>query len=201
METKPEVLALVEGWLREQCPETPDMKAVHIFARICELSLVTFKDSGTIKCHPGRQYLAHLVNWSVTKVSRTLSKLKTYGALKSFQPRSFDPKKQAWVPSTNVYTVPLLTPLRVKQLAVAMRLKLGARMFLFSSSERKKENKTCVQPILRKPSIVGHVARQVYARVMNMAKGAEEPKVKINTGNAALNGLLNRFATLGRPTL
>src|SRR5262245_21082989 len=119
---KPEVLALVESWLREACPETLDMKGVHLVARLCELSVWTFKDSGVVRCHPGRQYLAHLVGWSVTKVSRFTSKLRDWGILRKYQPRTFDPVQQQWLPSTSVYSLPFLTGVRIRQLAWVLKI-------------------------------------------------------------------------------
>jgi hypothetical protein len=194
---KPEVLALVEGWLRESCPETVDMKGVHIFARLCELSVCTYKDAGAIRCHPGREYLSKLVGWSVTKVSRFTSKLRDYGVLKKYQPSLFNPTKQGWDKLTNVYTVPLLTPLRIKQLAVILKLKLGARMYLFPSPRKKEEKGTCVRKPGQTPYVpVSRVAEEVYARIMDMGKSVE-PAVEIQTGNVAMNALLNRFAKLG----
>jgi hypothetical protein len=195
MEAKPEVLALVESWLRELCPETLDMKGIHVLARLCELSVFTYKDSGAVRCHPGRQYLAELVGWSVTKVSRFTSKLRDYGVLKKYQPRTFNTQKQQWDTSTNVYAIPLLTPLRIKQLAVTLKLKLGARMYLFPSKKKKEEKESCVQP----PRVKHPILQKLLTRFANLGKAPitqREPLPKI----VETNPLLKQWFARGERT-
>lgn len=193
---KPEVLALVESWLREVCPETLDMKEVHLVARLCELSVWTYKERGMTQCHPGRAYLSALVGWSVTKVSRFTSKLRDWGILRKYQPRMFNTEKQQWEPSTAVYAIAFLGLARVRQLAALLKIDLAHMKK--ESSQEKREKESCVQISGRKsPVPAGHVARQVYRRLLDMGKNGE-PEVVIHTGNVAMNAVLNRFARLGK---
>lgn len=197
----PEALSLVEKWLGEVCPQTLDQKSVHIVAKLSELAVWTYKDKGVAQCHPGRAFLASLVNWSVSKVSRLTSKLKKWGILTKVQPRLYEKATGNWQTLTTVYSLTFLTPARIKQLASVLGIALAHMKAPFFKTKEKRE-KSCEHRTVRKvASVVGNVAREVYARVMNMAKGNEEPKGEIKTSNIAMNALLNRFATLGRPTL
>lgn len=194
---KPEVLALVESWLRD-APETLDIKGLHILTRMCALSVDTFKDTGVARCHPGRQYLANLVGWSVTQVSRFTSKLRDYGIVRKYQPRIFNEQKQRWDTLTTVYTLTLLTPLRIKELAVALGIKLGARMYLFPNLKKKEKKESCVQHAVRRAYVpVSRVAEHVYGRIMSLGKNAET-KGEIHTGDVKRDAELNRFAKLGQ---
>ncbi len=198
-EVNTEALALVEKWARETCPQqTLTMKEIHVLYKLCELSIWTFKDKGVAQCHPRRQYLADLVGWGVTKVSRCTSFLRDLKLLKKQQPRVFNQQEQRWEPLPTIYRVSFLGLTKIRQLAWILKIDIRAHMTFSFPKTGKKENESCVQPKPRKPSIVGNIARQVYQRVMNMSKSIEEPKGEIKTSNIALNGLLNRFANLGK---
>jgi hypothetical protein len=178
-----EATALVESWLREVCPETISTKGVHLFAKICELSVYNFRDTGTLECHPGRAYLGRLVGWSVTKVSRLTSKLKKFGTLVSRQPRLLT--KDGWITLTNVYTVPLLTKERVRQLARLLGVDLRAHMPSRTSQSKKKEIKACVRPVI-----------PLLKKWMERGRGFVFPDFSF-LKNEGRRATLERFARLG----
>lgn len=172
----PEALSLVEKWLAEVCPQTLAMKELHIIAKLAELSVWTFKDAGVAQCHPGRQFLADLVAWSVSKISRLTSKLEGWGVLRKYQPRSFDQAKQQWVPSTTVYTLPFLTRAKIRQLAWILKIDVRARMTSTSFFKKKEEENSCVQsPVRRASAPSGHVAKRAYQRLLNLGKTTATP--------------------------
>lgn len=143
--SRQEAIAGVEGWLREHCRQTIQTKTVHIFLKICELILFTYRDTGQLTCHPGRQYLGGLVGWEKTKVSRQLGTLIKCGALQAWQPRAY--KDGVYIPLTNEYTVPILTPWRLRWLARLLGVDLRARMPEKSSHKKKESLQACVQTV------------------------------------------------------
>lgn len=199
MTANPEVIALVEQWLHEFCPQTVDIKTVHIFAKLAELSIYNFRDKKAAECHPGRAFLGALVGWSVTKVSRATGKLKSFGVLRSFQPRLFDKEKGKWIPLTSIYSIPFLGRIKIRQLAAILKVKLPARMHSNSSFLKKVEDskRACVQPPNARFTPVAQVAKTVFNRLMGLAT-KQEPEREIRTGNVARDKFLNRFARLGR---